>query len=384
MLRIQEFKINEYITLKLENKETIIYIAGKRFRQCKFLLLNIPVDKIRSIDELESIDEAAERLDISMEGGARKNISIPLEVEFWGHCSNLQVWSEHDYDTRLLHSNLAFPLLKRLTEEGDPLAKKVFKEEIAKRIESAYPPVISYLMIELRYFDLLSNEEISAIFENTQLIKKIIYGLKKQKFYIEGWGYEFCNYFSKRIPELFEKELLEFLKDCDSSDIIVFVDYEFNKFIKRKEVLKLLFDSNYKFSEELKRIEIDNDFAIYKLFYKEDKDYSLNPFMEIILKCINENNLSIINLVFLNVFKAIDKQYLKEIIYLIHEDLKKNLIKIFNLIFKITNVDKLSFVRRFIETLILLNNVDSLFFKSILNKLSEEQKLLIKKEISNK
>ena len=39
----------------------------------------------------------------------------------------------------------AFPLLKQLTDVGDPLAKRVFKEEIVKRIESNYEPVINFL-----------------------------------------------------------------------------------------------------------------------------------------------------------------------------------------------------------------------------------------------
>ena len=41
------------------------------------------------------------------------------------------------------HHNLAFPLLKVLTKSGDLQAKKVFREEIAKRFESGYVPVIS-------------------------------------------------------------------------------------------------------------------------------------------------------------------------------------------------------------------------------------------------
>ncbi|GAH27524.1 unnamed protein product, partial [marine sediment metagenome] len=60
---------------------------------------------------------------------------ITPEQEFWAHCSNLQTWAEHHYDTRLLHSNISFPLLRRLTEAGDPVAKQFFKDEIAERIK---------------------------------------------------------------------------------------------------------------------------------------------------------------------------------------------------------------------------------------------------------
>jgi len=51
---MKEFRVNKYITLKLENGKTIIYVNDKRFNQCKFLLLNISVNKISSFDEIGS------------------------------------------------------------------------------------------------------------------------------------------------------------------------------------------------------------------------------------------------------------------------------------------------------------------------------------------
>jgi len=154
----QEFEINEYITLKLIGKETRIYINNKYFQQCKFLLLNIPEKKIEDIEDLNSIDEISEYLDKSLEpilNNKQIEYNITPEEEFQGHCSNLQAWYENEYDTRLLHRNLAFPLLKELTEAGDPLAKKVFKEEIASRLGEGYEPVITYLIDNnyLKYFD---------------------------------------------------------------------------------------------------------------------------------------------------------------------------------------------------------------------------------------
>ncbi len=143
-----KFIVNDYITLKLEDNETIIYVNNIRFDQCRFLLLEIPVNEIKFLQDIESIDRAIEKLDNSMEIKNINEIQIPPEVEFWGHCSNLQVWYENNYNTRLLHSNLAFPLLKELTKAGDPLAKKVFKEEIAKRFLSGHPSVMRFLGLE--------------------------------------------------------------------------------------------------------------------------------------------------------------------------------------------------------------------------------------------
>jgi len=111
-----EFVINKYLSLKLEDSKTNIYVVGRLFRQCKLLFLNIPETKISIFDDIKSIDEVTEKIYNSMETRKEKpyNFKIPPEVEFWGHCSNLQVWYEHGYNTRLLHANLAFPLLKKL------------------------------------------------------------------------------------------------------------------------------------------------------------------------------------------------------------------------------------------------------------------------------
>ena len=89
-------------------------------------------------------------------------VDIPKETQFWGHASNLQAWVENNYDTRLLHRNIAFPLLQRLTNTGDPIAKKVFKEEIAKRYASGHPTVREFLKVE-GYLKYLSEEELSSI-----------------------------------------------------------------------------------------------------------------------------------------------------------------------------------------------------------------------------
>ncbi|MFX1599361.1 MAG: hypothetical protein ACFFB6_02060, partial [Promethearchaeota archaeon] len=135
---MKEFKINRYITLKLERNKTNIYVNERLFKQCYYLKLNIPVNKIISLENIESIDEAVDKLG-SINDSRKQEVSIDPETEFMAHCSNLQVWIENNYNSRLIHSNLAFPLLKKLYEVNDPLAKKVFKEEIIERFKSGYP-----------------------------------------------------------------------------------------------------------------------------------------------------------------------------------------------------------------------------------------------------
>ncbi|MFX1366723.1 MAG: Rab family GTPase [Promethearchaeota archaeon] len=165
-----EFRVNKYLTLRLENNRTNIYVGRKLFNQCKYLLLNIARDRFEDYDELESIDEASEKLDDSMHGSSFQKNYISPEVEFWGHCSNLQAWYENNYNTRLLHRNLSFSLLEALMKVGDPLAKKVFKEEIAERLESGYPSVVMYL-IKQNYLKYLTQEELQTVFENTKIQK---------------------------------------------------------------------------------------------------------------------------------------------------------------------------------------------------------------------
>lgn len=179
-----EFKINEYIALKFENKETVIYVGGKKFIQCKYLLLDIPVEETEGAEEvgkIKSIDEAAETLDRKAEHVE----VIPPKTEFWGHCSNLQAWAENNYDTRLLHRNIAFPLLKKLTEAKDPQAKKIFKEEIATRLEEGNENVALFLINE-GYLSYFNKEEMEVIvrklfeIENKKLIFDIIELLREQ------------------------------------------------------------------------------------------------------------------------------------------------------------------------------------------------------------
>ena len=177
----QQFQVNEFLTLKLEDDKTFIYIKGKKFIQCIRLFLQISPQDINLYEEVDSIDEATEIYKHSLwqnrivEGPMAKpsrfqNRTITPEQEFWGHCSNLQVWAEHDYDTRIIHSNLAFQLLKELTQVGDPKAKAMFKEEIAIRYESGYFPVMAYL-IEQGYLLFLDKDYLRTLLENNLILE---------------------------------------------------------------------------------------------------------------------------------------------------------------------------------------------------------------------
>ena len=156
------FQINDYLTLRLEGGVTNIFINGVLFNQCKFLLFNIFGNTPEKYDIIESIDEAETVLDRRME--SRDRGGIDPYTEFWGHCSNLQAWYENDYNTCILHRNLAFPLLQALTKAGDPVAKKVFKEEIVTRFLSGFIPVMEFLL-EQGFLNYLGKEELEVLFD---------------------------------------------------------------------------------------------------------------------------------------------------------------------------------------------------------------------------
>ncbi len=187
---MQEFRINDYISLSLKGEKTIIYVNNEEFMQCKSLLLNIPTDNAQFSNLFKSIDEAAEIFQWSEDKQETFEYALSSEVEFWGHCSNLQAWVESDYDTRLLHSNLAFPLLRKLGAIGEPKAARVFKLEILRRFNEGNNITREFL-IENEYLDYLEEEDVrsSLLIEEVLLLEDLEKYLQKSitlTEYLEG------------------------------------------------------------------------------------------------------------------------------------------------------------------------------------------------------
>jgi len=128
---------------------------------------------------VKSIDDAEHKLSHELHGFHNKDkkgkkYGIDPKQEFIAHCSNMQAWVENDYNTQILHRTLAFPLLKKLVEVGDPKAKRAYKEELAYRLEANELNVVVYL-IHGNYLKELSDDELEIIIENMKPgISKII------------------------------------------------------------------------------------------------------------------------------------------------------------------------------------------------------------------
>ena len=169
-IQIKEYKINELLTLRFINNKTWVYINKRPFSGCKYLLLLNP-HKNELQDSIQSIDEASRYLNNGLEHLINlKDLGITPKLEFQGHCSNLEAWVENDYNSNLLHRNLAFPLLKILVEEGDLKARRIYKDEIIKRFLSGFPPVLEYLILE-GYMEIFNKEEIQVLISDLDLSK---------------------------------------------------------------------------------------------------------------------------------------------------------------------------------------------------------------------
>ncbi len=189
---MKEFEISDLLKLKLEDNKTIIYINDVKIIQCKYLLLNelsFDSETKEFNSEKLSIDAQSKNLNHSLELIEEDENYIPPEVEFWAHSSNLQAWYEHSYNTQLLHSNLAFPLLRKLTQAGDKIAKQVFKQEIVKRFREGNLNVMVFLIIE-GYLDELSIEESDDLYHELdfetykELQKRLRESVKKDVFLV--------------------------------------------------------------------------------------------------------------------------------------------------------------------------------------------------------
>ncbi len=155
---VKTLAVNQYLTLKLKDKKTYIYVGNKEIFVCKKVGINIIPRKIKDFLKYESIDNL-EGLNYEID----EELEIDPETEFFVHCSNLQTWENNGYNTDIIHSSIAFPILKELAEIGDLRAKRVFKEEIVKRFLSGNRNVQEYLIIE-GYIRILSQLEREALF----------------------------------------------------------------------------------------------------------------------------------------------------------------------------------------------------------------------------
>ena len=239
-----KFRINNILDLRFENGKTNIYVKNHLFNHCKYILLNKKAYLDNDFDDIESIDDAVETLGVSLEYIGETNYNINPKTIFWAHCSNLQTWYENNYNTNLIHSNLAFPLLRALSIAGDLKARRVFKEEIAKRFETNNLNIIQYLLYN-HYLDCLNSTELEIILEHIYCKVSVV--------------------IIRKLKKLIEDPLANYRDIKNIIDFLLFIDLNYDQSF----VIHILNQFNLKNGFHFTRL------LLLHLNYKEFIDYKI-------------------------------------------------------------------------------------------------------------
>ena len=147
----KEFDVNKNLKLKLISNKTTFYINNKKFLTSSLLYLQVPHKDIKNLSDLLTKyppEVLAEKFKSLFDDGEYENNMsglVSAEEEFKLTCLNLQLWAENIYDYRLLHPELAVPLIKELVYAGDPIAKNVIKKVLTNIFTFGLPKFIRYL-----------------------------------------------------------------------------------------------------------------------------------------------------------------------------------------------------------------------------------------------
>jgi hypothetical protein len=217
-----------------------------------------------------------------------QNVTITPEQEFWGHCSNLQAWYEHDYDTRLLHSNLAFPLLKALVDAGDTKAKTMLKTEIAERFESGHPNVIISILTA-KLLDYLNPDERKQLIQHINL-QKIAKVLELERF-IDFFEDKLLNYLSEEeIAKLVQQNhsiLFEYLQKTSEESFFYCYNARILNYLHPQEKVKLLQQKSHIILSKIEEFQRYLRFAGDTELRSRREKYMLNIFEDKILDYLN-------------------------------------------------------------------------------------------------
>jgi len=244
---MKEFKINEFLTLKLEAGKTNIYIKEQPFMQCKCLFLNSHKRRTKNVSQIDIIYE-------NEPFNATNIYWISEETEFWAYCSNLEAWFENNYSTELLHREIAFPLLKKLSDAGDPLAIEVFSDQIIKRLETGSDRVTTYLIKE-KYLDYLNEKQLEYLF-TSKIFKKALSNLFAFNTYNTQVTYfpllkKFTDQNINAAVNLLKSQILDKARNYDN--LFFFIKNDYLKYLTRDEYSRLGITEDLK--EELKIVQ---------------------------------------------------------------------------------------------------------------------------------
>ncbi|MHA1931121.1 MAG: leucine-rich repeat domain-containing protein [Promethearchaeota archaeon] len=292
---MHEFRINEHISLKLENNKTFIYIDNKKTIQCIRVFIETHDEKYQAIDSIDDVLEIErKKMWNSSFKPLNTNIRISPIEEFWGHCSNIQAWVEYNYNTRLIDSKIGFPLLKKLADIGDNHARIRLKEEVIERLKSGHFNVIEFLVNEgfLDYFE--EKEELEVLYESLG-----INSYNYDKHILQSGFLLYLSYSHRKEAELFA----ELLRARTSQDLILF----------NKEIIGENEEDKFK----LPKLMINKEFGTTELYFNSQ----FNGFPDVICKFKNITKLSLNGNEIISVPNEINKMISLETLWLSHNKL---------------------------------------------------------------
>jgi len=133
------------------------------------------------------------------------------DTMFGIYCYYNAAWVYYDYDWRLLRVEDAFPMLYALYHAGDPKAREVFKNEIAKALLSGYLPAIFHLISgNNNYLDNFEFEEIILLFKKCFNMT----GIQKSSGLILGFFYFFRDRGTAHFYKHNFKKSIKFLNEA--------------------------------------------------------------------------------------------------------------------------------------------------------------------------
>jgi len=260
------FRINKYITLELRNGKTVIFLDNSEFIICMAPNINSILRDLA----YGSVDKTIEDLDM------RSFVSLSPEEEYWVHCSNLQAWNENNYDTRLLHSSIAFPLLEELVRLGDSRALEVFKGEIVKRLKSNHMPTVIFLL-QSGYLDGFTDEEFEKLLSDVK-DKNYTYEIDTQDKIVLDMVFEGDDFYEVPPLERFKPREIQFLIEHPILDLFELL-IKFGRYY-----LKDYYPWIFKFFERL--IKKEPELFKKKVELLLEKGYKLFPASKVSLEKI--------------------------------------------------------------------------------------------------
>jgi hypothetical protein len=165
---VEKIVLNKYMDLEWRENKPVVYVMGKPFRHCSFLMITFPEENppnARTVDDLAR-DKRSRSLETVKDidkylhdvGNLSPEEHVTEDDIMRWHSMNLIAWIENDYNPDILNTNISFPLLVALSKAGDDKASRVLKSEVHDRVVNGSSSS-RMTMIEMgmdEYFDLES------------------------------------------------------------------------------------------------------------------------------------------------------------------------------------------------------------------------------------